>query len=88
MRQCASGWTGSGVIWESEREHGGDNLACLISGEVVLISNAAEQILKLALCAGYAAGKCLVSLCQDDDLRWVETEGGTIAAHKDGRRYE
>jgi uncharacterized cupin superfamily protein len=24
----------------------------------------------------------------DDDLLWVETEGGTIAAHKDGRRYE
>ena len=24
----------------------------------------------------------------DDDLMWVETEGGTIAAHKDGRRYE
>ncbi|MEP7085274.1 MAG: cupin domain-containing protein, partial [Betaproteobacteria bacterium] len=22
----------------------------------------------------------------DDDLLWVETEGGTIAAHKDGRR--
>ncbi|MEO8133989.1 MAG: cupin domain-containing protein [Betaproteobacteria bacterium] len=24
----------------------------------------------------------------DDDLMWVETEGGVIAAHKDGRRYE
>ena len=24
----------------------------------------------------------------DDDLLWMETEGGTIAAHKDGRRYE
>lgn len=24
----------------------------------------------------------------DDDLLWVETEGGTIAAHKDGKRYE
>ena len=24
----------------------------------------------------------------DDDLMWVETEGGTIAAHKDGRHYE
>ena len=24
----------------------------------------------------------------DDDLMWVETEGGTIAAHKDGRRFE
>ena len=24
----------------------------------------------------------------DDDLMWVETEGGTIAAHKDGRRHE
>jgi uncharacterized cupin superfamily protein len=24
----------------------------------------------------------------DDDLLWVETEGGTVAAHKDGGRYE
>lgn len=24
----------------------------------------------------------------DDDLMWVETEGGTIAAHKDGKRHE
>ena len=24
----------------------------------------------------------------DDDLMWVETEGGTIAAHKDGTHYE
>ena len=24
----------------------------------------------------------------DDDLLWVETEGGTIAAHKDGKRHE
>jgi uncharacterized cupin superfamily protein len=24
----------------------------------------------------------------DDDLLWVETEGGTIAAHKDGTHYE
>lgn len=24
----------------------------------------------------------------DDDLMWVETEGGVIAAHKDGKRYE
>ena len=24
----------------------------------------------------------------DDDLMWVETEGGTNAAHKDGSRYE
>ena len=23
----------------------------------------------------------------DDDLMWVETEEGTVAAHKDGRRY-
>jgi uncharacterized cupin superfamily protein len=23
----------------------------------------------------------------DDDLLWVETEGGGVAAHKDGRRY-
>jgi uncharacterized cupin superfamily protein len=24
----------------------------------------------------------------DDDLMWVETEGGVIAAHKDGKRHE
>ena len=24
----------------------------------------------------------------DDDLMWVETENGTLAAHKDGTRYE
>ena len=24
----------------------------------------------------------------DDDLLWVETEGGTVAAHKDGTHYE
>jgi uncharacterized cupin superfamily protein len=24
----------------------------------------------------------------DDDLMWVETESGTVAAHKDGTRYE
>lgn len=23
----------------------------------------------------------------DDDLLWIETEAGTVAAHKDGRRY-
>ena len=23
----------------------------------------------------------------DDDLMWIETEQGTLAAHKDGRRY-
>ena len=29
-----------------------------------------------------------IAFYPNDDLKWVETEGGTIAAHKDGRRYE
>jgi uncharacterized cupin superfamily protein len=28
-----------------------------------------------------------VAFYPDDDLLWVETEEGTVAAHKDGRRY-
>lgn len=28
-----------------------------------------------------------VAFYPDDDLLWVETEQGTVAAHKDGRRY-
>jgi uncharacterized cupin superfamily protein len=28
-----------------------------------------------------------VGFYPDDDLMWVETEAGTVAAHKDGSRY-
>jgi uncharacterized cupin superfamily protein len=28
-----------------------------------------------------------IAFYPDDDLLWVETEQGTVAAHKDGRRY-
>ena len=84
----------------------------MLSGEVVLISEAGEQILKAGMCAGYPAGKRDAhhfvnrskepaqyleignridgdnAFYPDDDLMWVETEGGTIAAHKDGTHYE
>jgi uncharacterized cupin superfamily protein len=89
-----------------------DEFVYVVSGEVVLISDAGEQILKAGMCAGYPAGKRDAhhfvnrsatasqyleignridgdnAFYPDDDLMWVETEGGTIAAHKDGRRYE
>ena len=28
-----------------------------------------------------------MGFCPDDDLMWIETEDGTVPAHKDGRRY-
>ena len=89
-----------------------DEFVYVLSGEVVLISDEGEQILRAGMCAGYPAGKRDAhhfvnrsasaaryleigdridgdnAFYPDDDLLWVETEGGTIAAHKDGRRYE
>jgi len=89
-----------------------DEFVYVLAGEVVLISDAGEQILQKGMCAGYPAGKRdahhfvnrSAAVAQylevgsridgdnafypDDDLLWVETEGGTIAAHKDGRHYE
>ena len=89
-----------------------DEFVYILSGELVLISAAGEQILRAGMCAGYPAGERdghhfvnrSATAAQyleignriegdnafypDDDLLWVETEGGTIAAHKDGRRYE
>lgn len=88
-----------------------DEFVYILSGEVVLISGAGEQILRAGMCAGYPAGKRdghhFVNRSDapaqylevgsriegdnafypDDDLMWVETEGGVIAAHKDGRPY-
>jgi uncharacterized cupin superfamily protein len=88
-----------------------DEFVHILSGEVVLISDAGEQTLRAGMCAGYPAGKRdghhfvnrsdaparyleIGSRVEgdnafypDDDLLWVETEGGTIAAHKDGRPY-
>ena len=89
-----------------------DEFVYVLSGELILISDAGEQILKAGMCAGYPGGKRNAhhfvnrsagpaqyleignriegdnAFYPDDDLMWVETEGGTIAAHKDGRRYE
>ncbi len=89
-----------------------DEFVYVLSGEVVLISDEGEQILRAGMCAGYPAGKRSAhhfvnrsataaqyleignriegdnAFYPDDDLMWVETEGGTIAAHKDGRLYE
>ena len=87
-----------------------DEFVYILAGEVTLISDEGEQILKAGMCAGYPAGKRNAhhfvnrssataqyleignridgdnAFYPDDDLMWIETEGGTIAAHKDGRR--
>jgi len=89
-----------------------DEFVYMLSGEVVLISDEGEQILRAGMCAGYPGGKRNAhhfvnrsnapaqyleignridgdnAFYPDDDLLWVETEGGTIAAHKDGTHYE
>jgi uncharacterized cupin superfamily protein len=89
-----------------------DEFVYILSGEVVLISQEGEQILKAGMCAGYPAGTRDAhhfinrsnapaqyleignridgdnAFYPDDDLMWVETESGMVAAHKDGTRYE
>ena len=89
-----------------------DEFVYVLSGEVALITNNGEQILRAGMCAGYPAGNRdghhMINRSDaaaqyleigsriegdnafypDDDLMWVETEGGTIAAHKDGKRHE
>ena len=89
-----------------------DEFVYVLSGEVALITNDGEQILRAGMCAGYPAGNRdghhMINRSDaaaqyleigsriegdnafypDDDLMWVETEGGTIAAHKDGKRHE
>ena len=89
-----------------------DEFVYILAGEVVLISDAGEQILRAGMCAGYPATKRDAhhfvnrskdpaqyleignridgdnAFYPDDDLLWVETESGTIAAHKDGTHYE
>jgi uncharacterized cupin superfamily protein len=88
-----------------------DEFVYVLEGEVVLVTDAGEQVLKSGTCAGYPAGKRDAhhfinrstrparylevgprldgdtAFYPDDDLMWIETEQGTVAAHKDGRRY-
>jgi uncharacterized cupin superfamily protein len=88
-----------------------DEFVYVLEGEVVLVTDAGEQVLGAGMCAGYPAGKRDahhfvnrsprpakyleignriegdVGFYPDDDLMWLETEQGTVAAHKDGRRY-
>lgn len=88
-----------------------DEFVYVLEGEVVLITNDSEQVLRAGMCAGYPAGKRdghhFINRSQrpakyleignrvegdmgfypDDDLMWIETEDGTVPAHKDGRRY-
>ncbi len=88
-----------------------DEFIYILSGELILISNAGEQVVTTGMCMGYPAGdkdahhlinrspqpaqyleigsriKGDVGFYPDDDLMWIETEQGTIAAHKDGSPY-
>jgi uncharacterized cupin superfamily protein len=88
-----------------------DEFVYVLEGEVVLVTDAGEQVLSAGMCAGYPAGKrdahhfvnrsnktakyleigtrveSDAAFYPDDDLLWVETEQGTVAAHKDGRKY-
>ena len=88
-----------------------DEFVYVLEGEVVLVTDAGEQVLKSGTCAGYPAGKRDAhhfinrstrpasylevgprldgdtAFYPDDDLMWIETEQGTVAAHKDGRPY-
>ena len=88
-----------------------DEFVYVLEGELVLVTNDAEQLLTAGMCAGYPAGRRdahhFVNRSQrparyleignridgdagfypDDDLMWIETEDGTVGAHKDGRRY-
>lgn len=88
-----------------------DEFIYILSGELILVTNAGEQVLTAGLCMGYPAGdrdghhlinrstrpaqyleigsriKGDVAFYPDDDLMWIETEQGTIAAHRNGSPY-
>jgi uncharacterized cupin superfamily protein len=88
-----------------------DEFVFILSGEVTLVSNQGQQILKAGMCAGYPAGERDahhfinhtdqpvqyleigsripgdVGFYPDDDLLWIETEEGTVGAHKNGEFY-
>ena len=97
-----------------------DEFVYVLSGELVLVTGAGEQVLGPGMCAGYKAGEQDAhhfvnrsgrpatyleigtrsaedtAFYPDDDLMWADRETGlpapfgstgTVAAHKDGRRY-
>jgi uncharacterized cupin superfamily protein len=88
-----------------------DEFIYLLEGELVLVTDAGEQVLSAGMAAGFPAekrdGHHFINRSRaparyleigernardnafypDDDLLWVETENGIVAAHKDGRRY-
>jgi uncharacterized cupin superfamily protein len=83
----------------------------VLEGELVLATDAGEQVVGAGMCAGYPAGRRDghhlinrsreparyleigtrregdVGFYPDDDLMWIATEQGEIAAHKDLRPY-
>ena len=89
-----------------------DEFVYVLSGEVVLVTNDGDQVLRTGMAAGYPAGKKDAhhfinrskmpatyleignrtegdnAFYPDDDLMWIETESGVVAAHKDGAFYE
>ncbi|MFQ3612659.1 MAG: cupin domain-containing protein, partial [Cyanobacteriota bacterium] len=88
-----------------------DEFVYILSGEVTLVTDRGQQILKAGMCAGYPAGQRDahhfinhsdqsaqyleigsripgdVAFYPDDDLLWIETENGTVGAHKNGEFY-
>lgn len=88
-----------------------DELIYVLSGELVLITDAGEQLLRAGMAAGFPAGRAdahhLVNRSDaparyleigdrdpkdvvhypDDDLMWVSSSTGDLAAHKDGSLY-
>ena len=68
----------------------GDNLAGIVPG-----SAEAERVKRVLIAQGAWSQYLEVgtrvagdyALYPDDDMMWVESEQGKVAAHKDGRRY-
>ncbi len=89
-----------------------DELVYVLSGELVLVTDSGEQVLRAGMAAGFPGGRAdahhLVNRSAeparflevgdrnpndrttypDDDLMWVSSSTGDLAAHKDGSLYE